>query len=366
MSKHGAKAANPPSDIEQVIQALPKLPHFRPLPDSAWWEDFKRDLQRVFDGFEKSDGNKPLPQLARQIQFQDDVPTHVQDVAAFRAAKEIVAVKYEGITSCKELAQLQNPLPSLMSHARQRWKEYRDARSKARHHFAKIVWPWPTNLDKILSPAEAYYLQTNVGDEWITESCRRLAEKLTENDRRLLANPQSMVEFLAGDFLKLPDADQEAFLRRTHRRPIFQSFYQHARRYAAGLIDETELRLIMLQIFPQFSLDEKILFVRLLKTKPRQDNRNRLAVLATWLQDNAPVFSEFRWHTVAVLLAAAGMFNDHDKRWIPESPESLTQFCSRATPRIKLGLHRARYADETARFAQPHRCLLTDPPLAIR
>lgn len=366
MPEREPKLEKPPSDIEQVIQILRKHPHFRPLPDSAWWEDFKCDLLRVFGGFKETADDKPLPQFARQLQFQDDIPTYGRDVAAFRTAKEIVAVKYEGITSCKELAHLQNPSPSLMSHTRQRWEKYRDARSKARHNFAKIVWPWPTNLDKILSPAEAYYLQTNVGDERITKSCRRLAEKLSEDDRRLLTNPQSMAEFLAGDFLQLPDADQEAFLRRTHRRPLFQSFYQHARRYAAGLIDETELRLIMLQIFPQFSLDEKILFVRLLKTKPRQDNKNRRALLATWLQDNAPVFSEFRWHTEAVLDAAADRFNDHDKKWIPESPESLTQFCSRATPRIKLGLHRARYADETARFAQPHRCLLTDPPLAIR
>ena len=379
----------PPSELEQVIQALPtlhhyhplpdssrtrrtprrrrwpKLLHYRPLPDSAWWEEFRRDLLRIFGGFKKTADDKPLPHIGLQLQFQDDIPSHVQDVAAFRTAKEIVAVKYEGITSCKDLAQLRNPSPSLMSHARRRWKEYRDARSKARHHFAKIVWPWPTNLDKILSPAEAYYLQTNAGDERITESCRRLAETLSADDRRLLANPRLMAEFIAGDFLELPDADQETFLRRTHRRPLFRSFYQHARRYAAGLIDETELRCVMLQIFPQFSLDEKILFVRLLKTKPRQDNKNRLAVLATWLQDNAPVFSEFHWHTEAVLYAAADMFNDHGKKWVPESPESLTQFCSRATPRIKLGLHRARYAHETARFAQPHKCLLTESPLVI-
>jgi hypothetical protein len=88
--------------------------------------------------------------------------------------------------------------------------------------------------------------------------------------------------------------------------------------------------------------------------------------LKAFKQDNAPVFSEFRWHTEAVLDVAARKFNDHDKKWILESPESLTQFCSRTAPRIKLGLHRARYADETARFAQPHKCLLTDPPLVIR
>jgi len=102
----GPKLERPPSDIEQVIQVLRKHPRNCPLPDSAWWEEFRRYLLRIFGGFKKTADDKPLPQLARQLQFQDDIPSHVQEVAAFRTAKEIVAVKYEGITCCKKLAQL--------------------------------------------------------------------------------------------------------------------------------------------------------------------------------------------------------------------------------------------------------------------
>jgi hypothetical protein len=155
-------------------------------------------------------------------------------------------------------------------------------------------------------------------------------------------------------------------LKRTHRTtPAFFSNWGFMQRCACGLASQDDLLLTLPTFFSKLALDEKLKFLRLTHAKPQQLKKNRLTLLATWLQDNAPVFSEFRWHTEAVLEIAANKFHDTDKHWTPQSPELLTQFCSRAKPTIKLGLYRVRYRHKSDRFAQPNTHLLSPPPFLV-
>jgi hypothetical protein len=255
---------------------------------------------------------------------------------------------------------LNEPTLALVEHAQRRWRAYRDARTKAREHFRKL--DVPGRLADYASPADALWRVEN--GFWDGDEARKLASKLSDAEKEMVRNPAKLVEFVADNLNTSQDLAE--IFKRTHRTtPAFLDHWGFMFRCACGLVSRDDLRLTLPTFFPRLTLDEKLKFLKFTHVKPRQIKKNRLTLLNTWLQDNAPVFSEFRWHTEAVLLAAAKEFNDHDKKWVPESPESLTQFCSRANPKITLGLRRTRCANDSDQSAQPQKSLLTNPPLVV-
>jgi hypothetical protein len=356
-----AAANAPPSEHERLIETLKKHPGYKPLSPEAWWRKFTcEDYMRVF-GCDKKRRPIRLHRVHAQLRFQDNDPRSADDVATLRTGHELYALKkFDGL-ALEQFWTFKNPPPSLVGYCRRRWSAYRIARLKAEQHFAKIVWQ--LDLKDICSPTEARDLHSLFGDG-TTGNHLRLSKKLSAQDKALLDDPHRMADFLTGAFWKLADKDREDFLRRTHRRSrLFQSHCREAMRYAAGLISKSNLRLTMLQIFPQFSLDEKLLFMRLCAFRPKAQKKNRLALLCTWLQDNTPVFSKFGWHWEAIYSEAVKNFGEQD---LPKSATLLKEYCTRprGKPRVQLGLKTApiRIQDQSDTFARPHAKLLTPIP----
>ena len=348
--------------MEKAFAELKKNSGDKALSD-AWWQRFKRGYIRVF-GCNKKRRPIRLHHTKLQLSFQDDEPTNASDFATLRMACEFHALKKFGGITLERFWEIENPPLSLVNYCHRRWNAYQSARVKAHQHLKKVVWQM--NLKDVCSPAEARDLQIQFGNR-ITENRRQLAATLSAQEKALLDRPDRMAEFLAGDFWDLADTDREVFLRRTHcRSRLFQTHYRDAMRYAAGLISKSELHLIMLHIFPRLSLDEKILFVRLCASRPKAQKQNRLKLLCAWLQDNAPVFSEFGWHWEAV---HAETMNTLGEKHLPKSATLLKEYCTRPTgkPRVQLGLGTAPIGKRHGHFARPHAELLTPiPALTLR
>jgi hypothetical protein len=325
------------------------------LRHAEWWHNFARENYPVV-------ATSKSGHVKRWLCFQDDnLPDSDDDVATWRTGQELIAQKrFEGIPLA-EFWKLNEPTLALVEHAQRRWRAYRDARTKAREHFSKL--DVPVKLADIFTPADVILRMQDCVR--LSDEAQKLADQLTEDEKEMVRNPVKLLEFVSNNLHNANDL--EGIFKRTHRTtPEFLSKWEFMFRCACGLVSRDELRLTLPTFFLKLSLDEKLKFHKFTHVKPRKKDKNRHTLLKTWLQDNAPVFSEFRWHTEAVLDAAADKFNDPDKNWIPEFHESLTQFCSRATPRIRLGLHTARYSNETDKFAQLHKCLITDPVLLIQ
>ena len=321
---------------------------------AAWWHKFAREDYLMAT-------KAKTAQVQQYLVFKDDdLPVSDDRVATWRTGRELIARKKYNDITLGQFWELPEPPLALIQFARKRWHAYREARKKARLHLGGLEMPG--KISDYASPADAF--THSLQGLWSDDDVAEFANQLTDDEKEMVQNPAKLLEFVSRNLKKAQNL--EGVLSRTHRTtPQFLSNLRFMLRCGCGLVGQDELRLTLPTFFLKLSLDEKLKFLKISHARPRNIMRNRRALLATWLEDNAPIFSEFGWHTEAVLGVAAAILNDPDKKWISESPESMTQFCSRATPRIRLGLHRARYQNETARFAQPHRDLLTAPPLSV-
>ena len=321
---------------------------------ASWWHYFARQNYPVMA--------RLRPTLVqRYLNFKDDdLPNSDDAVATWRTGRELIARKEFGRISLAEFWNLGEPTLWVVKLAQRRWHSYRAARTKARQHF--LTLDVPGRLADYASPADAFWRIDKgllAGPE-----AQELANQLNDAEKEMVRKPAKLYEFVSNNLTISQDI--EGVLRRTHRTtPALLDNWGFMFRCACGLASKDDLQLTLPTFFPKLSLDEKLRFLRFIRAKPRRMKKNRLALLKIWLQDNAPVFSEFHWHTEAVLDMATAKFKDPDKKWIPQSPELLTQFCSRAKPKIVLGLHRARYQDKAAAFGQPYKSLLTEPPLLV-
>jgi hypothetical protein len=329
--------------------------NYRPALNLAeWWHNFARHNYPILRTHKSA-------LIKRWLAFlDDDLPRSDDDVATWRTGQELIALKtFKGV-SIAEFWKLPEPALVLVLHAQKRWQAYRDARKAARQHFSRL--DVAAKLADYATPADALWRVDN--GFWQGNEARKLADRLSDAEKEMARDPATLLKFVCEN-LKTSQ-NLERTLRRTHRTT--QAFLDNIHFMvccAYGFVSQDELLLCLPTFFPKLTLDEKIKFLKLTHARPRQLKKNRLLLLRTWLQDNAPLFSEFHWHTEAVLDAAAQQFNDHDKVWIPESGCLLTQFCTRSKPKIKLGLRRSRYRDEAAGLAQQNNNLLTKPPLAL-